>query len=240
MSFVNMLPEDYVARQVQRRANMVCLVLFAAVMTTMLTAAFVSQRSLRNTSEVWERVNNSYAEAGKLIQQMHALEAVRQRMFKKANLTAGLLERVPRSYLLAMVTAALPEGGSIREFKLTTKRNQTQVVTATGKKTRYGEAAAERAAAAKSDSRLEVSMTVRGLAATDVEVARFMANMARCPLMETVEIAYSEQKKFMDVVVRDFQVVMRLKENADVLGVEAEGEKALAQVGAADSSGEDR
>jgi len=240
MSFVNMLPEDYVARQAQRRANVVCLVLFVAVMTTVLAAAFVSQRSLQNTTEVWERVNNSYAEAGKLIQQMQSLQAVRQRMFKKANLTAGLLERVPRSYLLAMVTAALPEGGSLREFKLTTKRKQTRVVTAKTKKTQYGEAAAKRAAQAKSDSDLEVTMTVRGLAATDLEVARFMANMARCPLMEAVEIAYSEQKKFMDVVVRDFEVVMRLKPNADVLGVKADGGQTLAQVGAADSSGEER
>jgi len=240
MSFVNMLPEDYVARQAQRRANVVCLVLFVAVMTTVLAAAFVSQRSLQNTTEVWERVNNSYAEAGKLIQQMQSLQAVRQRMFKKANLTAGLLERVPRSYLLAMVTAALPEGGSLREFKLTTKRKQARVVTAKTKKTQYGEAAAKRAAQAKSDSDLEVTMTVRGLAATDLEVARFMANMARCPLMEAVEIAYSEQKKFMDVVVRDFEVVMRLKPNADVLGVKADGGQTLAQVGAADSSGEER
>jgi len=240
MSFVNMLPEDYVARQAQRRANVVCLVLFVAVMTTVLAAAFVSQRSLQNTTEVWERVNNSYAEAGKLIQQMQSLQAVRQRMFKKANLTAGLLERVPRSYLLAMVTAALPEGGSLREFKLTTKRKQTRVVTAKTKKTQYGEAAAKRAAQAKSDSDLEVTMTVRGLAATDLEVARFMANMARCPLMEAVEIAYSEQKKFMDVVVRDFEVVMRLKPNADVLGIKADGGQTLAQVGAADSSGEER
>lgn len=239
MSFVNLLPDDYLARQAQRRTNLLCLILFAAVMVGVLLAAFVSDRRLQETRQVHEQVNDSYAEAAKLIQQMQELEAVKQQMFKKAKLTAGLLERVPRSYLLAMVTNALPPGGSLKKLDLTTKRHGS-IVVSRETKTRYGKTAAKRRAEGKRPSSMNVSIAVIGLAATHGEVAEFYASVARCPLVNRVDLVYSQEKEFQKVLVREFKMVLHLKANADVLDGPDQGGKALARAGESRPAGEDR
>ena len=52
---------------------------------------------------------------------MQELEAVKRAMCKKAETTACLVERVPRSTLLGIVTNALPKGASLTKFILKTK-----------------------------------------------------------------------------------------------------------------------
>lgn len=212
MSYVNLMPDDYVARQRQKRANLLCAVLFSLVMIGVIAAAVASQQSYKWTRQVNDRVECAYAEAGNLIMQLQELESTRERMLKKADMTAQLLERVPRSYLLAAATNALPPGGSMTCFELSTRRHDTAVISNEAK-TRYEAAARKKI---KKSSRMDVTLTVTGLAGTDVEVARFIAEMARCPLMDTVDLVYSEQKEVNSVVMRKFQVVMRLKADADV------------------------
>ena len=230
MSMVNLLPEDYVARRAQKRANVFCTVLFAVVMGGVVAAAVVSERQYRNTRLVSERVNQAYAEAADLIKQLRQLENTRQKLLAKAKLTAGLLERVPRSYLLATVTEALPEGASLTRFELKTRR-QVTVRRAPAAKTRYQVAAAKRAAKAKGKVKatggMSVGITVVGLAGTDVQVAKFIAAMARCPLMETVDLVYSQQKKQGSALVREFRVDVQLKPDADVLAGVSDGQGVL-------------
>lgn len=213
MSLVNLLPDDYMARRAQKRSNLLCAGLFCVVMSGVLTAAGVSEARYRNTRDVSERVNTAYADAQKLIEQLRTLEAAKQKMVAKADLTAHLLERAPRSYLMATVTNALPPGASLREFVLKCERKETTVVVGKGK-TQF-DAAAKRKKA-ESESHLEISIVVTGMAATDVEVARFIAAMARCPMMDTVDLVYSQEKEFNKCTIREFQVVLTLRRGADV------------------------
>lgn len=219
MSFVNLLPEDYIARQTQKRANLMCSVLFAAVMTGVLTAAVVSDQKHKRTLEVSGRVNQSYNDAGRLIEQMQKLDVTKHEMLKKAKLTADLLERVPRSYLLAVVANALPKGASLLEFKLATKRSKK--LSSSGKsKSRYKTASAKRKgkSASKAPENLEVMITITGLAGTDLEVAQFITAMSHCSLMESVDLIYSQEEEIDEIVAREFQVILRLKSDADVVG----------------------
>jgi len=225
MSLINLLPDDYVARQAQKRANLFCAILFGVVVAGVLAAAVVSERAYRRTRDVSERVNRSFDEASKLITQLQQLEATRQKLLKKAKLTSGLLERVPRSYLLASITNALPPGACLTRFGLKSKRETTVQA---APPTRFDKAAAKRANTAKTSTHMAVEISVTGLAATDVEVARFIAAMARCPLMETVELVYSQQKKFKDSVVRDFNIILELKGDADVLGGDGDDQQSVA------------
>ncbi len=239
MSFVNLLPEDYMARRAQKRVNVLSLVLFGLVMAAVIGATIASEQGLAKSREVYDRVNQSYSEASKLIGQVQQLEGAKQQMFKKAKLAGGLLERVPRSYLLATVTNALPPGGSLKKFSLSSKRRRT-VALSNNAKSRFAKTAAQRdpGAAANRSSRLDLSIEVIGLAGTDVEVARFIASMARCPLIEDVELVYSEEKKFQEAVVREFKVNMRLDPNADVLFAEKQRGGALARADATGRVGE--
>ncbi|MCD4699093.1 MAG: hypothetical protein K8R91_00775 [Phycisphaerae bacterium] len=217
MSIVNLLPEDYVTHQAQKRANLMCLLLFVTVMIGLSSAAIVSERKYRRTREVCERVNQSYEDAGKLIKEMQALDVTRHHMLKKANLTATLLERVPRSYLLATITKALPKGASLTKFELSTK--YTKVSNASNKpKSKYKVAADKKKPATKqaTKKKMKVAIAVTGLARTDVEVGRFIATMERCPLIKSAEFVFSKEEKVEDSIVREFEVILHLKENADV------------------------
>ena len=232
MSSVNLLPEDYIAWRKQKRASLLCAVLFAVVMIGVLSAAVVSQQSRQHTREVRDRVDQAYQDAQKLITQLQQLESWRGQMLKKAVLTASLQETVLRSYLLATVTKALPPGGSILKFELIAKHTKI-LRSPKGANTRYRRSSAKRGSRAEQLTRLETTITVTGLAGTDVEVAKFIAAMARERLMASVDLVYSQEKEIDKVIVREFQVTMRLRPDAQFIqmaNVRADGDGALAAV----------
>jgi len=218
MSIINLLPDDYIKRRAQQRANVLCLTLFLVVMTGVGGAALVSERSFHHTRQVAQRVNEAYAEATKLIDQLKQLEGQRQKMLHKAELTASLLERVPRSTLLAVVTNALPRYASLTRLKLIPRQIVTRVdpkpASASEAGTQFEKMQQQRA---QTQTVTIVGIEVEGLAGTDVEVGRFIANLVRNPLLTGVDLVYSQEKAIGDYHVREFQVKMELKPNVDVM-----------------------
>jgi Tfp pilus assembly protein PilN len=126
-------------------------------------------------------------------------------MLSKAEQTAELMEKVPRSYILATVTNALPDRVSLNKLAMDT----TMIVT--------------RGARKSGNSQVTVQLKITGYAPTDVQVARFIANLARNPLMEAVELVYTEEQEFEEDVVREFEVTVDLKRGADAVDAIAAG-----------------
>jgi hypothetical protein len=241
MGIINLLPEDYIKRRSQHRANKLCLILFAAVMTGVGGAAAVSERSTRHTLAVAKRMDAAYADSAKMIEQLRELETRKQAMLHKAELTASLLERVPRSTLLAIVGCALPRGASLTRFNLSPQN----VVTRAEPARKEGQAADSKFAKMQQQRAATESVTImiieaNGLAGTDVEVARFIANLARCPLMRSVDLVYSQEKLVRNIPVREFQVKMELRPNVDVIDVlrSAQGKEPLELPARTDRQGE--
>jgi Tfp pilus assembly protein PilN len=217
MSTINLLPEDYVRRSARRRANVMCLVLFAISMAAVVTAALVSERSSRHTRQVRDQVDDAYTYAARQIQQMQQLEARKQSMLAKAEAISSLLERVPRSHLLGVIANAMPENTSLTRLDLDTKR---LVVAAPAPAAGKSEASKfDALSAARSAKALPsvVTLELTGLAGTDVEVARLIANLARNPLIAAVDLIYSQEKIIDKQPVREFQVHLELRTGADAL-----------------------
>jgi Tfp pilus assembly protein PilN len=200
-----------------------CVVLFVLVMGGVLCAAAVSEQNYRHTRQVADRVNRSYADAAKMLDQLHELESTRAKLVEKAKQSGTLLERVPRSYLLATVTNALP--GDCSLTKLEIKAVQTTVAAAAKAKSKYEAEKAALAVGAVTQSSREVVLTVTGMAGTDGEVAGFIAAMQRCPLIATADLVYSQEKKVESgdtktteapVLAREFQVLMHLRADVDL------------------------
>jgi len=224
MTLINLLPEDYIRRKRAQRSNRLCLVLFVVVMAGVLAAAVVSQRSRANTQSVLDRVDNEYQQAASMMTELGQLQAQKQMMLEKAKSTSTLLERIPRSYLLAIVTNSLPPKASLLEVNLYPKQ-----IIAPADPSKDAKFAAKSGQVAAALLPSIVEMDVSGLAETDVGVARFIANLARCPLAESVDLVYSQEKPFEiknakgDVVakplLREFQVRMVLRSDMDVIDV---------------------
>jgi len=219
MSTINLLPDDYIRRYEQHRANTQCTILFALVMAGVLSATYVSHRRVSRTQAVLDELNVQYDDASKLIQQMQQLEARRQQVYRKAELTASLLERVPRSTLMAFITNSRPKNVSLSRVELSTKQvTVAQPKPATKKPTKSAKfSKAAKKSKTPPKKKLQVTVELTGHAATDVEVARFIRNLASTDLTKSVDLQYTKEAKLDDAHVREFKVVMELNDNADAI-----------------------
>ena len=219
MSTINLLPKDYVERRWRRRANWLCLILFFLVMAGVLGAQVVSECSARHARQVLRRVDADYAEAAKLIEQMQRLEAQERASRTSAELTASLIERVPRSTVLAAITQALPEHASLLSVELQMQRIVRGPAPASGKgRTKFDALSGK---PAPDPARASLVMEITGLASTDIEVGRLIANLARNPLIASVDLVYSQEKLIDQTPVREFQVKAELKPDADAIDLAA-------------------
>jgi len=217
MSTINLLPQEYIERRLRNRATVICSILFGVVMSVVIAAAIASQHSHQHTLVVRDRLDADYAEAAKLIQQMQRLEAKKRKLLRKAKLSASLMERVPRSYVLAVVANALPDHASLESLVLNTRdAPQQQDQVARKRKSKKKSKYVSGSTTAKPTPRV-VQITVTGLAATDVEVARLIANLARNSLVETVDLVYSQEKLVNKTMVREFQIRLMLKADGDAI-----------------------
>ncbi|HUT01947.1 MAG TPA: PilN domain-containing protein [Phycisphaerae bacterium] len=233
MSTINLLPQDYVQRRSQYRVNLICMVLFAVVMASVGAASLVSERTSKNTREVCERINAAYADAAKLIDEVHQLEARKRKMLQKARMSAALMERLPRSYVLAALTNALPKGAALISLEMSVRPIQPNTDPRKNPRTKYASVAQARARkqASPTPPTLAVVLDIKGKASTDVQVARFIANLARHGLMEMVDLSYSKEGEGKSRSNREFRLMARLKPNADALDALREGEGGALQAG---------
>ena len=223
MSTINLLPEDYLQRRGQRRGNFICLMLLGVVMGSICGAALVSERSSRRTREVCERINAAYADAARLIDEVHQLEEQKRTMIQKAKMSAALMERLPRSCVLAMLTNALPRGASLQSVQMSVRTiHSVGPVLKPGSPgkplTKHALVSANRQGKEESAPDLAVQLEIKGKASTDVQVARFIANLARHCLTESVDLSYSkEADSRKETSTREFQLTVQLRPNADAL-----------------------
>ena len=232
MSTINLLPDDYLKRRGQRRSNIVCMALFAVVLAGVIGANAVTSQSERHTLQIRDRVNDEYAQATKLIQHMQSLGTKRAVMVQKGQVTASLVERMPRSTVLGTVVTACPEGVSLTEVSLLCKAKKSNSSPSSSRGRRRGSKKLSTSSRkAGGAGAVEVGMTIAGLAKTDTQVAKFIANLAASrPLIKDVNLVFSQEKlvvrantnktdvdKDAKVLVREFEVKLQLAPEADAL-----------------------
>ena len=136
-------------------------------------------------------------------------------------MTSSLVERVPRSTILAAVTNACPKNLSLLELKLRTENKKKAVAETSRRKTKYATTAKKRGLG-KEPVRTIVKMTIIGLAGTDLEVAQFMTNLARYRLIESVDLVETKQKVVDDRTVREFEITANLMSDVDAIDIVGE------------------
>src|SRR5688572_17296885 len=115
---LSFLPDDYLERKSRRRANALCASLSVVVMTAIAGAFAVTERSMREVEGRAAKVDQTFTEAARSIEQVNQMKAKQRKIVHQAELAASLVERVPRSNLLAEFTNALPPGTSLLDLSL--------------------------------------------------------------------------------------------------------------------------
>lgn len=226
------LPEEYVNRKKQAITNVICLALFAVVMFGTFVAFLVTTRRSADVEQQKQAVDARYAEAAVQIDEVRRLQEQKTLMLERAELAAALVERVPRSILLAELINRMPAEVSLLEFNIESEKVRQIVRTeaadqpkgsggrlAPARGATRGEAAAAGAIKVQAPKYM-VDITLVGVARTDRDVASFLAELNGYELLSDVALNYSEETSLDGVVLREFRIRMKLDPDADIRDVD--------------------
>ncbi len=231
------LPEDYVARKVELRANLLCLSLFGVVMFGVVAAFFVTNRQWLNVRQEQQAITVQYSEQATKIEQLKELETQKASMIAKAEVTTALIEKVPRSVLMAELITRMPREITLLDLELTSKRIK-EATTKAAPGTRPGTqpkiksiggpgsvaqtpglTTPEPASSKVKPPRFEYKLKITGVAKINNDIADYMAGLQDCTLLQNVELKHIKTKTIDKVDLREFIIEAVIRPDADARGI---------------------
>ena len=243
LNVINFLPEDYHERRGRRRANIVCLIMAGASVVVLGLVVGLLFLSAIGMSAMRTLVDQQYRQASLQIEQLKQLEARKADLIRKVELSTDLLERVPRSQLLARLTNCLPAKAGLMGVVMKAEDVEVPVGSAAAVKAvaqatdaqDASKAGAKRGSSGKKGKADTVKVKqwvfhVDGVAPTDMEVAEYIARLGADPLFRDVDLRFSEEFPYKEgVQMRKFQLSFRLSPEAEkILGASASAATAAA------------
>lgn len=231
---LSFLPDDYLERKASRRANLVCGTLSILVIGAIGSAFYLKERSMRDINARAAEVDKDYATAAERIEQVQTLHAKQRQIVQHAELAAALVERVPRSNILAEFTNCMPPGASLLELLMDSRPrvSAAPVGTAFEQKKAALEARQRGAVAAPAPPKLDVYLKITGVAENDVQVSEFITKLNDSRFLKDVNLVVSEvYQQDKAGALRRFQIEMMLNPNAEVReAAGADGKTAAVEV----------
>jgi Tfp pilus assembly protein PilN len=212
---LSFLPEDYLDRKAQRRTNVICAILAAIVMIAIGSAFTFTERMMQTAQRRHAVVEQRYAQAAQEITEVRDMEEKQRKMAHQAELAASLLEKIPRSIILAEVTNCLPVSVYLVNFDLASQR--VHMAPPPAPKNNDGKKAPP---PPPEPITYDVTLRLTGIAANDLQVAQFIRNLSHCPLFSDVNLIISDQTTRDHQPVRHFEIVMSLNNDADVTSLD--------------------
>jgi len=216
---LSFLPDDYLDGKRQKRTNIALSIVFVLILSAVVAAGWYSKQALREAEAAHDDVDRQFVDAAKKIEQVRQMQEKQRKMANQAELTASLLEKVPRSFLLAELTNAMPGGISLLDVILDSKVRQAG--TGAGAKTQFeikraAQAPANKGPAVPQAKLYDVTLKVTGIADNDVQVAQFMAKLNTSTLLRDVNLVISDEFTYNDSKMRKFQIEMTVNPAAEI------------------------
>jgi Tfp pilus assembly protein PilN len=225
---LSFLPDDYLERKARRRANILCGVLAVIVLGVIVSAFQYMEKITKAVDAKFIAVDQQYADAARRIEKVNQMRAQQQQVVRRAELAASLVEKVPRSNILAELSNSLPPGLSLLNLMMESKERASAAppaMTAFEQKRAALEGRAINAVIAPKT--YDVFLKLEGVASTDVQVGDLMEKLKRSPLFKDVNLIYTEElkqtgqtqagKKGSEESMRKFQIELTLNPNAEVV-----------------------
>jgi Tfp pilus assembly protein PilN len=227
---LSFLPEDFLERKARRRANILCGVLSVIVIGAIGSAFIISERSMRGVEAQFAEVDARYSKASQQIDAVQRMHTKQRQIVQHAELAAALVERVPRSNVLAEFTNNLPPGVSLVELWMEARPRQTNAP-APGASSFEQKRAALEAKGKPEAQQLDAYIKITGVADNEGQVAQFMSRLNGSKLLSDVNLLQTDQITQDKVTMKKFQIEMRLNPDAEV----REGQAATIKSAAADA-----
>lgn len=228
------LPEDYIKAKADSRANIITLALFAVVLAAVMGAFVVTKQTVQQVAKRKEFVNQQFEEAGRKIEQLKALETAQAQMMDKAEITAALVEKVPRWAVMAELTFRMPS--DMRLDLLHVKSTRPPVVVAppaAASPPAVVSIAGKVASSIRGDEKkaperprpqvpkFTYALTLEGTAIKNQDIADFLASLKSSPVLDKVEMSYIRETKEGDRELRKFQITADVKSDLDTNALSA-------------------
>lgn len=222
------LPDDYVSRKAEMRANFLSLALFGVVMFVVVAAFFVTNRQWTAVREEQEAINVLYQKEAEKIEQLKKLEAQKEEMMEKAEVTTALIEKVPRSILLAQLITRMPPEITILELALKSKRIEQRPVAVQPKAKRTikirtlsgATKIAEKDKPKIQAPKFEYTLTIIGVCVGNNSITDYQQALGACELLERVELEYIQETTIREMKLRKFSIKARIRSDADARTIE--------------------
>jgi Tfp pilus assembly protein PilN len=218
-SQLSFLPDDYLKRKAQRRANAICAVLFMFIVVGGGLTTMLGRRALKSEEIKLAETNMEYGELSKKLDQVQQMQAKQRTMAQQAELAATLLEKVPRSKVLAELTNNLPAGVSLLDFTMESKKRaapKPEPVTKIPVIERKTAAKDKKDTAAPEVKPVDVVMKLTGIAETDMQVGQYIRQLNRSKILKDVNLVISDRFEQDKVQVRKFTIEMLLDPDAEI------------------------
>jgi Tfp pilus assembly protein PilN len=234
------LPEDYVARKTETRVNILILAMFALVLGGVVAAFVVTNRHWRGVRARQLIVNDQWSAEGKKMDQLKELQGQRAQMMEKAEITAALIERVPRWAVLGEIALRMP--ADMRLDSLIIKSTRVAAVVAppaTGPgaapivKSLTDKIKGTTPPPAKPKAvqvpKFTYALTITGSTAKNTDVADFLAALKASPVLKSVELTFIKESKEKDRELRKFEILAQVTSETDTTLLAASLQKLIAE-----------
>jgi Tfp pilus assembly protein PilN len=227
---LSFLPDDYLDRKARRRANVLCALGALAVLSVAVTVFWYTEKLSAAVEKRFAEVDKQYGDAAARIEKVNQMRNQQQQVVRRAELAASLVEKIPRSNVLAEFTNSLPQGLSLLNITMESREKASAPVSAMTAFEAKRAALEGRTVSAPATVKLyDVFLKIEGVASTDVQVAQFISKLNRSQLFKDVNLVVSEEYKQQAQastssgrpadtdVMRKFQIEMMLNPNAEVM-----------------------
>lgn len=237
------LPQEYVERKAELRANLLCLLLFGVVMFGVIGAFFVTNRQWLTVKRSREAIAAQYAQEAAKIEQLKLLEKQKAEIMEKAEVSTALIERVRRSVLMSELSNRKPDDITLLEIALVGKRIQDQPPPAPPRgptaqppatknlSGKSGTVATIQTPDKKdkpekvSAPRFESTLKLTGVARGNNDIADYLAALKACTLLENVDLKYIKETSIDKLDLRKFELEATIRHDADTRGMEVADQK---------------
>jgi len=225
------LPEDYINRKSEARANILVLSVFTIVMAAVVGAFLVTFQQKVTLRKHLVTVTEQYNTEAAKIEQLKQLEAQRAQIMEKAQLTAALVERLPRWAVYQEITLRMSDSMRLNESKIKSTRIDPPAAPPPGAKPPAVKSLTDRVVGAKKEElvavpilapRFTYQLTIIGGAKENNDIADFISSLKQSPILDDVELAYIRDSKGSDELLpRKFEISATLRSDVDSAEVAA-------------------
>ncbi len=164
------LPDGYLNRKSQRQKNSISAAMFLIATLSIASAFAISEHSLRQIEAEHATVAHEFNLAAGRAMKLAGLQESQRELANHAELSASLLEKIPRSYVVAEITNAVPAGLALLDLSIECKPRAVQ------------------SDADNSASPVEVFIRISGRAESDVQVSQLVTKLSKSGILKDVTI----------------------------------------------------